>query len=106
MATYEELLTAESNDNLNRKVRVAVIIAAETVRTEDVATPNHADRLLWAKAVFQSPSTEASRMVWAVLAQNKDATFAQIVGASDASVQTAVDAAVAVFANPDVASVP
>ena len=98
MATYEELLTAQSHDDLNRKVRVAVIIAAETVRTEVVTTPNHAARLAWAKQVFERPQGEAERMMWAVLAQNKGSTLAQITGATDALVQTAVDAAVDVFA--------
>ena len=98
MATYAELLQAAENPDLNNKIRVAVVIAAETVRTENVATANHTNRLLWAKAVFNSPNTEARRMLWAVLAQNKAATLAQITGATDTAVQTAVDAAVDVFA--------
>lgn len=98
MATYDELLTASSNDALNRKVRVAVFVAAETVRTENTGVANHANRLVWAKSVFANPDLEAKRMIWAVLAQNKGATLAQITGASDAAVQTAVDAAVDVFA--------
>lgn len=98
MATYAELLTASENATLNNKMRVAVVIAAEKVRTESNATANHANRLLWAKAVFADPNSEARRMMWAVLAQNQGATLAQITGATDATVQTAVDAAVDVFA--------
>ncbi|MEO8753124.1 MAG: hypothetical protein ABI624_10640 [Casimicrobiaceae bacterium] len=98
MATYAELLTASGNDMLRQKVRVASVIAAETVRSESNATPNHANRLIWAKAVFANPEAEGVRMIWAVLAQNKSATLAAITGASDATVQTAVDAAVDVFA--------
>lgn len=97
MASYDELLIAESNDALNRKVRVAVFIAAETVRTESDTTPNHTERLVWAKEVFANPKGEAKRMITAVLAQNKDNTLAQIIGALDAQVQIAVDAAVDVF---------
>lgn len=98
MATYQELLVASSDPTLNVKLRVAVVIAAEVVRTELVSTANHVNRLKWAMNVFQSPDAEAKRMIWAVLAQNAAATLASIVGASDATVQTAVNAAIDVFA--------
>lgn len=99
MATYAELLAASENATLNSKIRVACFIAAETVRTEATSVPNHDNRLKWARRVFADPANEARRMVWAVLAQNKTLTLAQITGASDAGVQTAVDAAVDVFAD-------
>jgi hypothetical protein len=99
MATYAELLTAAGNDALRQKVRVACIIAAEKVRTELGTVTNHAGRLAWAKAVFANPEAEGNRMIWAVLAQNVAATSAAILGATDALVQTAVDAAVDVFAS-------
>lgn len=97
MATYAELLTASEDTELINKINVAVIIAAETVRTEDIATANHAERMAWAKAVFENPRHEGQRMIWAVLAQNKTATLAAILAATDEAVQTAVDAAVNVF---------
>lgn len=99
MATYAELLTASANDVLVQKIRVAVVISAEKIRTEATGTTNHANRLIWAKAAYANPELEAKRMVWAVLAQNAAATYAAIIGASDATVQTAVDAAVDVFAS-------
>lgn len=98
MATYAELLTASENDALRQKIRVAVVVAAETIRTELSSVPNNANRLKWAKSVFEGPDAVAQRMIWAVLAQNRAATLAQITGASDTDVQTAVDAAVNVFA--------
>jgi hypothetical protein len=98
MANYAELLLASENDTLRNKVRVACIIAAEAIRTEDAGTANHANRVAWAKTVFANPNSEAERMLWAVLAQNKNAALAEITGATDASVQTAVNAAVDVFA--------
>lgn len=98
MATYIELLQTAGNDGLRQRIRVACIIAAEKVRTEAVDTANHAARLAWAKAVFQNPEAEGDRMLWAVLAQNASATVGQITGATDATVQSAVDAAVNVFA--------
>lgn len=98
MATYDELLTASGDVEFNKKIRVACIVAAEKVRTESTAITNHAARVVWAKSVFQNPRAEAERMIWAVLAQNRAFTLAQIVGASDSGVQAAVDAAVDVFA--------
>lgn len=99
MATYAELLSAASNDVLVQKVRVACFIAAEKVRTEINTTPNHAARLLWAKSVYANPESEGRRMIYAVLAQNAIQPIASIIGASDALVQAAVDAAVDVFAS-------
>jgi hypothetical protein len=99
MATYSELLNASSSDTLRQKVRVACVIAAEKVRTEATSVTNHTARMAWAKSVYANPEAEGNRMVWAVLAQNAGATFAQIIGATDATVQTAVDTAVDVFAS-------
>ncbi len=98
MATYLELYSLQSNDALRNKIRVAVIIAAETVRVEDGGTANHANRALWAAGVFANPTREADRMRWAVLASNKDNTTAVILSATDAQIQAAVDAAVDLFA--------
>ena len=98
MATYQELFDLRSNDALRNKVAVACIVASEAIRTEAVNTTNHAARLVWAKAVFQNPNSESERMLWAILAQNAALTVSQITTASDASIQTAVNNAVNVFA--------
>lgn len=97
MANYAELLQAHDNETLRNRVKVAALVAAETVRTEPVDTPNHASRLIWAKQVFQNPESWIS-LLWPVLVQNRAATLDQITGADDATVQTAVDAAINVFA--------
>lgn len=99
MATYTELFGLRNNSELKNKVTAAVVIAAETVMNEDGGTPNHANRLIWAKGVFTSPSSEADRMFWAVLAANNAATVAAITGASDAAIQTNVDDHVDLFAD-------
>lgn len=98
MATYLELLTAAQNDALRQKIRVACLVAADTVRAESAATVNHAARLAWAKGVFESPVNEGEKMLWAVLAQNKSASLAAILAASDAVIQTNVDATIDLFA--------
>lgn len=99
MATFAELDVASRDGVLFTKVKVASFIAANVVATESGATANHANRLLWAKQVYASPESEARRMVWAVLAANAGATAAQIAAVTDAQVQTAVNAAIDVFAN-------
>lgn len=98
MATYAELITASTNATLRDKIRVACVVAAESIRTEQGTVPNHANRLAWAKYVFKRPDDAFQDMLWAVLAQNRASTLAAITGATDAQVQTAVDAAVDVFA--------
>jgi hypothetical protein len=99
MATYAELLTlATTDDLLKQKVSVACIVACDIIRLEDEATPNHANRQAWANKTLQNPDTVSAQMVRAVLAQNRALTVAQISGANDAAIQTAVNAAVDLLA--------
>ena len=98
MATYQELLSLFNETALKNKITVAVIVAAEAIRTEDPATTNHANRLTWAKAAFENPTSQASKMLMALLAANKDATVSAITSVTDANLQAQVDAAVDVFA--------
>jgi len=99
MAAYTDLYGLFNNSELRNKMRVAVVVAAETIRGEDAGTDNHANRLVWAKNAFQNPESAADAMLKALLAANKDLEVAQITGASDAAIQTKVDAAVNVFAD-------
>lgn len=98
MATYQEIYDLRSNSALRNRIAVACVVAAEAIRGEAVATPNNANRLIWAKSVFANPEQEASRMFMALLAQNKDLTVAQITSATDAALQSGVNNAVNVFA--------
>lgn len=100
MATLSELLGAHDYTDLRLRVRMATVLAAEVVRSENVAVTNHANRLLWAKRVYEDPFTMGDSMFWAVLAQNSGFTYNQIINASDAAVQTAVNNAVDVFSTP------
>lgn len=99
MATYEELYELKNYNPLKYKVTAAVVIAAEAIRTEVETTPSHANRVLWAQEAFSNPTTTANQMLWAVLAANKDVSEADIKNATDAAVQTQVDAAVDMFAD-------
>ncbi len=99
MATYDELLIVSENGTFKNRIKVACIVAAEMVRSELSSVTNHAARVVWAKAVFANPDAEANRMLWAVLAQNRTFTPAQITGATDTAIQNAVNAAIDVFAS-------
>ena len=98
MATYTELHSLRSDSALRNRVMVACIISAEAVIVEDGGTANHANRLIWAASVFVSPMAEAKRMFMTVLAANSSLTMAQIQAATDAQIQTNVDAHVDLFA--------
>ena len=98
MATYSELFVLLDNSDLQDKTAVAVIIAAKSIGTEAEATPNHANRVLWARGAFENPRAVAVVMLRAVLAAHAGLTVAQITSATDAQLQTAVDAAVDTFA--------
>lgn len=100
MASYTELLNiaiGPAGQDLRTRLRVAVVVAADVVRAETSGT-NLANRKAWARNVLNDPDREADRMMWAVLAQNRALTAAQITGATDENVQTAVNAAIDLLA--------
>ena len=98
MATYTELFDLMNDSAPRNRVSVACLVAAEAVRVEAVNVPNHANRLLWAKATFADARGTGERMLPAILAQNAALTRTQILAAADSALQTAVNAAVDVFA--------
>ena len=101
MATYAELLTiatTSSGSTLLSQIKVACVIAANQIASEAPTTTNHANRLKWALATMSDPDSSSRKALWSVLAQNAAATAAQITSATDAVVQTAVNAAVDVMA--------
>ena len=98
MATYLELFGLKNDSGLQDRVTVAVIVAAEGVRTDASPPANQAQRLAWAGTAMADPKAESVRMLWALLAANKDATTAAILAADDATLQSKVDAAVDLFA--------
>lgn len=98
MATYMELFGAKNNSNLQDKIAIAVVIAADMIRSDPSPPTNQVQRLVWAKEAMNNPVTEAKRMLWAVLAANKDVALTQILTASDAIIQAQVDVAVDLFA--------
>lgn len=90
MATYTEIRHLFSDSALRNRVDVAVVIAANDLLS---GTPTSADRA-WAAAVFNRPRLESQKAFMAVLASNKNASVVAIQGATDAAIQTNVDAVV------------
>lgn len=100
MATYSELYRLEHEDSVLRaRVYVACSVAAEAIRTENPATANHANREKWARMVFTRGQEAAGQMLRYLLANFAASTVVQITGATDAALQTAVNAAVNLFAD-------
>ncbi len=91
MATYTELFGLRSNSALINRIAVAVTIKAQTYID---TTPSVSDELAWASRVLSAPGTEAQKMLYYLVAVDNTASISQITGASDAAVQTRVDAAV------------
>lgn len=91
MATYLELFALRSDSDLNDKIAVAVAKKAQAIIDE--ATPTAAE-IAWANEAINNPVAKAGTLINYVLAANSEATPAQITGASDASIQTNVNAAV------------
>lgn len=93
MATYAELHGLTTNVALLNKVMIAVAVAAEVIRTEDSATPDHARREAWAKAALANVDGTARQLMWALMAQNASAPATNIENAGDVAIQTAVESA-------------
>jgi hypothetical protein len=98
MATYQDLHALANDSDLQEKIEVAVVVAADAIRTDGSPPTNQAARLVWAQGAMSNPRAVAKSMMWAVLATNKSATVGNIQGATDAAIQTQVDAAVDLFA--------
>lgn len=90
MATYNELRDLFSDSTLVGRMQVAVVIAAHGL----LAGAPLADDRAWAASVLENPRVAAEQALLFALAANKDNSVAQIQGATDAVLQTAVDAVV------------
>lgn len=99
MATYTELATLESDPDLQTKVEVALWVAVSTIAAEDSQTANHANRLKHAKQILGDSDGYKQRYLKYLLAANKDLSTSAITTANDAAVQTAVNAAIDIFAD-------
>lgn len=90
MATYIEIRNLFDNGEIRNKVITATVIAANNLLS---GTPTAADRS-FADAVFTNPNSVGKKVYMSVLAANKATTLENIEGASDAAIQTHVDAVI------------
>jgi hypothetical protein len=94
MATYIELhglRGAAGADQLQQKIAVAICIKANAIAKLPIPT---ATQKSWATAALSNPESYVGLILNYILADYNAATVSAITGASDASVQTAVNAAV------------
>jgi hypothetical protein len=91
MATYKELRSLFGAGELRDKVEVAVCIKAAAVLAEP--TPG-VGRLAWVETALTSTAAEAEKILKYLLAANAAITLSAIQAATDAAIQTKVDAIV------------
>jgi len=92
MASYDELRSAFSSDQLRSRLQVAVCIKAYNVLQEP--TPS-VERKAWAvSALFANTLAEADRMLRYLLAANKDMEISLIENADAPLIQPQIDSAV------------
>ena len=94
MASYTELRSLFNDSDLMERVEVAVIIAANDLAG---GTPTAA-QTTWIANAYSSPAGEARKALMGVLAANSGATLVNIQTASDATLQTNVDAIALILA--------
>lgn len=80
---------------VQQRVAVACAVAAQAVLAESAGTANHAARLSWAQQSLGDVPAMARKVIWGVLAD--PAIQAAGVGATDAQIQTSVNALVDTF---------
>lgn len=91
MATYNELFNLFVDSPLLNRTSVAVCVKAQAILDNDLAK---ASEVVWAGDALKSPKSKAEDLLRYVLAKNKALTPTQIQNADDATLQTAVDAAI------------
>jgi len=108
MASYIELRNLMNDADLRNKVTTATIIGAQGVMDDPTTFPTvtadtvlQTDRLLWAARALNSPGGEGNKILMSVLAANAALSVAQIQAASDAGIQTNVNAVLDLLAAHD-----
>lgn len=96
MATLEELAGLNgstdptTDDSLKAKVEKAMLVIAKEIENEDVGVTDHAKRLAVAKSIYSNPQSSRDKFLRAMVAANAGATIANILGADDAAIKSAV----------------
>lgn len=87
--TYTDVFKLTNDTAFQQRLQVAIWRAATIVRREDVATPSHAQRDVWAKSQLTGPTNNLREVTIRV------ATFGQVLAlgsaVTDNDLQTAVN---------------
>lgn len=89
MATYLELFALKNDSDLQDKVAVAIVKAAQAILVTN-PTPS-SDRVAWAATVNANPGQQGKQALMFVLAANSSASVSQILNSTDAAIQTNID---------------
>lgn len=100
MATYVELYTLQTDATLLQRVTSALNVACVAIFEESSSILGHDRRVLFAKAIVQSPigGIVQTSMLKFLLGKFNTQTVASIQASTDAQIQTAVNAAIDLFA--------
>ncbi len=90
MATYQEIRSLFSDDDLRHRVETAVIIAAENELSAD---PGSVNSRSWGLKVLRDPAGWGRTAFLSLLAGNKSFPVGAIQTASDITIQDKVDSA-------------
>ncbi len=91
MATYNEIFDLKNNNDLQHRIQVAVTKKAQTLLDKTTPTTNE---VVWSGNALSGPEGMGQKILFYVLAKNSASSVAAITAASDATIQSNVDAAV------------
>jgi hypothetical protein len=91
MATFTELQTIAADTAFGLRLSEACLNVAKVILSE--ATPT-APRKQFLRALFANPVAIGPRLMWPLLVINQDSTAAQITGATDAAIESAVSSGI------------
>lgn len=106
MATYDELFeiftdTVPGAQTLRQRVQIACgVVSALIIEGNDDGPPfeqtgsAHMARVRWAERFLTTPAETARQMFYVVIAKHAGADQAVILGADDATIQTAVNSSI------------
>jgi len=78
MATLLEIYNKRNDSGLRNRVQAACLLQAKEIVLEDAGTPNHAERLAWAKVIVQGgpgAQSAAQTMVEAMVGAGPDTDY-------------------------------
>ena len=99
MATLTEIYNLWNESALQNKITQAALVVAYNVLAEAISVTNHTNRVKWAVAVTGNPQHWGTILMRVMLAKHNALSIAQITGATDATLLSAVEGVVNVFAD-------